>query len=161
MSRDSRERRALAVVAIVVATMSACRQKESPVEETPYPAVLGEESDAELKAKHHAEEAFTLVQPAGTFRLLIFKLPKASEADSDYRVLVYRRQGTTYVRHGAENNLVNFERPRLNEGPPRRVETTMNRLGVRHHVAIDAKGWQLVPSDGVEDGGFLIGHPQP
>lgn len=154
--------RPLAALLLVGATalgLSACRKREGLAEETPYPAVVGDESDAELRTKYHADDAFTLVQSDGSYRVLSFKLPKASEADSDYCVVAYRRQGNTYVRHGAANNLVGFERPRLSKGPPPRIETTMNRLGVRYQLAIDQKGSELVPSEGIMDGGSLIGHP--
>ncbi len=124
---------------------------------------VGDESDLVLETKYHAANAFTLVQPDGSYRALVFKLPKASEADSDYRVVAYRRQGNTYVRHGAELNLVNFERPRLNvggPGTPPRIETTENHLGVRYHIALNQKGADLVPSEGLMDGGTLVGHPK-
>jgi hypothetical protein len=151
---------AVLLVAGTSFTLLACRKHETPAEETPAPAVVGDESDAVLKTKYHADDAFTLVQSDRSYRALVFKLPKASEADSDYRVIAYRRQGNAYLRHGAEMNLVNFERPRLSTGAPPRIETTMNRLGVRYHIALDQKGAELVPSEGIMDGGFLIGHPE-
>ncbi len=103
------------------------------------------------------EDVFLLAD--GAYKAEIFKLPKANEADSDYRVVFFRREGATYVRHGAEQNLLNFERPRLNPGPPPRVETTMNRLGVHYHFVVDAKGAEMVPTEGVGDAGSLVGHP--
>jgi hypothetical protein len=65
------------------------------------------------------------------------------------------------VRHGAEINLVDFERPRLSKGTPSRIEATVNRLGVRYHIALHPKGAEVIPSEGMMDGGSLIGHPQP
>lgn len=138
----------------------ACRKHAIPGDDPSAPAVVGDESDADLRTKYHADEAFTLVQPDGAYRALVFKLPKASDADSDYRVVAYRRQGNAYVRHGAEVNLVDFERPRLSSGAPPRIETTVQRLGVRYHIALDPKGAALVPSEGFTDGGSVIGHPR-
>ena len=159
LARRSLEAMLLAGASALV--LSACRKTEGSVDETPCPAVVGDESDAELQTKHHAVDAFTLVQSDGACRVLSFKLPKATEADSDYCVVVYRRQGSMYVRHGAGITLVNFERPRLSMGPPpRRIETTMKPLGVRCHVAIDPQGSELILSEGIMDGGSLVGHPQ-
>ena len=151
---------AVLLVGAMPLTLPACQKNETPAEETPAPAVVGDESDAELKTRYHADEAFTVVQSDGAYRALVFKLPKASEADSDYRVVAYRRQGNAYVRHGAQINLVDFERPRLSNGGTLRIETTANRLGVRFHIALDQKGAELVPSEGMRDGGALIGHPR-
>jgi hypothetical protein len=148
-----------AAVALLLAGSSAmfctaCRQKEEPV-----PATVADEADGELKRQHHALDVFTLVQSDGSYRVLVFKLPKASDADSDYRLVVYRKQGGLYVRHGSEFNLVDFERPRLSSGPPPRIETTERRLGVRYHFVIDGSGAEMVPSEGTLEGGALLGHP--
>ncbi len=96
------------------------------------------------------------MQSDGTYKALVFKVPKANEADSDYRIVFYRRRGNAYVRHGAQANLVNFGRPGLSAGATPRMETTINRLGVRYHFVVGAKGAEMVPSEGVEDGGSLV-----
>lgn len=110
--------------------------------QTTAPTTVSDESDEALKTKLHIDDVFTLAQPDGVYRVLVFKLPKASDADSDFRILFYRRQGDAYVRHGAEMNIVNFERPRLTNGTPARLETVENRLGVQYFFAVDAKGWR-------------------
>jgi hypothetical protein len=66
-----------------------CKSKEITA-----PATVADESDAALKARYHADEAFTLAQPDGTYRVLVFKLPKVNDADSDYRVVFYRGKAT-------------------------------------------------------------------
>ncbi len=159
----SRFGRLLAALLLVGATAlghCACRKKASPTEEVPSPAVVGDESDAELKSRYHADDVFTLAQSDGFYRVLVFKLPMVSEPDSDFRVVAYRRRNHGYVRHGAELTLLNFEHPRLSGGSTPRIETTLKRLGVRYHIALDEKGAELVPSEGVLDGGVLIGHPR-
>jgi len=157
MKSPSVRRAPLLVLGLVLggAALTGCKSKEIDA-----PATVSDESDSTLKAKLHADDVFTLTQAEGTYRVLVFKLPKASDADSDYRVVFYRRQGDAYVRHGAETNIVNFERPRLVSGPPGRVETTENRLGVRYYFAVDAKGVEMIPLDEMTDGGALIGHPR-
>jgi hypothetical protein len=141
-------------VLLLASAATGCQSKEVPV-----PVALSEDSDATLKAKHHAEDVFNLKQADGTYKALVFKLPKASDADSDYRVVFYRQQGNSFVRHGAENNLVNFQRPRLSDGAAPRIETTENRLGVRYHFVVDAKGAEMVPSEALDDAGALVAHP--
>jgi hypothetical protein len=132
---------------------TACRQKEVPVPDT-----VADEADGDPATQHHALDAFTLVQSDGTYRALVFKLPKANDEDSDYRLVVYRKQGGVYVRRGTEFNLVNFERPRLSSGSPPRIETTERRLGVRYHFVIGESGPEMAPSE-VLEGGALLGHP--
>jgi hypothetical protein len=134
--------------------LGGCKTKEIDA-----PPTVDDESDTALKARLHADDVFTFTQSDGTYRVLVFKLPKASDPDSDYRVVFYRHQGAAYVRHGAETNIVNFERPRLSASG--RVETTENRLGVRYSFVVDAKGVEMVPSEGVADGGVVVGHPRP
>jgi hypothetical protein len=131
------------VLALLVGGVAlvGCRSKEPTA-----PEAVSDASDAALKAQFHVDEVFTLAQSDGTYRVLVFKLPKASAPDSDYRVVFYRRQGDAYVRHGAEMNIVNFERPRLNSGPPARIETAENRLGVTYYFVVDAKGVDIVPA---------------
>jgi hypothetical protein len=141
-------------VFLLASGVAGCPSKDIPV-----PAALSEDSDVILKAKYHAEDVFTLEQADGTYKALVFKLPKASAADSDYRVVFYRQEGNTFLRHGAEANLVNFERPRLSHEATPRIETTLNRLGVRYHFIVDATGAEMVPSEGLDDGGALRGHP--
>jgi hypothetical protein len=138
------------------AALTGCKSKDSDA-----PATISDESDSTLRSKLHADDVFTLTQSDGTYRVLVFKLPKASDADSDYRVVFYRREGDAYLRHGAETNIVDFERPRLMNGLPGRVETTENRLGVRYYFAVDAKGVEMVPLEGTSDGGALVGHRRP
>ena len=144
----------MALLLVGSTTLTACQPNEVPA-----PAVVSDDSDAELKIKHHAEDVFSLAQADGSYKAFVFKLPKARKADSDYRIVFYRRQGSVYVRHGAEANLVNFQRPRLSTGAMPRIETTINRLGVRYHFVVDAKGAEMVPSEGATDGGSLVGHP--
>ncbi|MBI2395502.1 MAG: hypothetical protein HYV09_38400 [Deltaproteobacteria bacterium] len=148
---------ALVLVAATSLVLPACRRKELAAADVPVPAFVGDESADVLKTRYQAVDAFTLPQANGSYRVLVFKLRKINDADSDYRVVAYRRQGDVYVRQGAEINLLDFERPRLSKGPTPRIETTMNRLGVRFHVVLDQTGAQLVPTEGTTDGGGLIG----
>lgn len=143
-----------AMIVFVGSTAVACREKEQPVPET-----VADVADGELAKQHHAIDVFTLVQPDGTYRVLVFKLPKINDADSDYRLVVYRKHGNVAVRHGDIVTLVGFGRPRLSSGPPPRIETTERRFGVRFHVGIDEKGTEMVPSETGLDGGALIAHP--
>ncbi len=143
-----------AALLLSTSTLSGCQPKEVQA-----PAELMDEADSTLKTKHRADEVLPLIGTDGTYKALVFKLPKASDADSDYRVVFYRKQGNTFLRHGAEANLVNFQRPHLSDGPNPRVETSINRLGVRYHFVVDAKGANMVPSEGADDAGALVGHP--
>ena len=123
---------------------------------------MGDEPDAVLAEKLHADAVFTLVQREGSDRAGVTKLPKVGESDSDWRVVFYRREGSVYVRHGAELNAVGFERPRLVSvpGAKERVESAERRLGVRYAFVADAKGADMVPVEGVGEGGTLVGHPR-
>jgi hypothetical protein len=120
--------------------------------------MVADEADGDLMGPEHALDVFTVVQADGSYRALVFKLPKANDEDSDYRLVFYRKQGAVYVRQGAELNLVNFERPRLSSGPPPRIETTERRLGVRYHFVMGGSGPEMVPSEGMLEGA-LVGHP--
>ena len=55
-----------------------------------------------------------------------------------------------------------FERPRLvsEPGAPPRVESAEKRLGVRYAFVVDAKGADMVPVEGVGEGGVVVGHPR-
>lgn len=91
----------------------------------------------------------------------MFKLSKINESDSDYRIVFYKKSGTTYLRHGAEANLLNFERPQLSQGTSPRLETAINKLGVKYHFKVDANGAEMIPTEGVREDGSLQGHPPP
>ncbi len=84
--------------------------------EPKYPDLIGAETNAELMKAHGCLEVFDLRQKDREYKALVFKLPKAGENDSDYRVIFYAKSNGTYRRHGAQHNLVNFERPSLRSG---------------------------------------------
>jgi hypothetical protein len=149
-------RRLLALVLALGSASLACKSKDVDV-----PATVSDEPDAVLAAKLHADEVFTLVEAEGSYRAVAYRLPKVEENDSDWRVVFYRREGSVYVRHGAELNAVGFERPRLvsEPGAPPRVESAEKRLGVRFAFVVDAKGADMVPVEGVGEGGVVVGHP--
>jgi len=138
----------------VGAASPACKEKEQPV-----PATVADLPDGELAKQHRAIEVFTLVQEEGTYRVLVFKLPKLNDQDSDYRLVTYRKQEGVCALHGHIITMTNFERPRLELGPPPRIVSTERRFGVRYHLSIDQTGTDLVPSEGFLDGGGVIGHP--
>ena len=125
------------------------------------PDSFGLEPNHELKSNFSSEDVFTLTQTVGTYKALVFRLSKVNDADSDYRVVFYKKVGERYIRHGAEANLLNFERPLLSEGSTPRVETSMNELGVKYHFIIDTKGVEMVPTEGFRADGSVKGHSAP
>ena len=64
----------------------------------------------------------------------------------------------SYRRNGAESNLVNFDRPILIAASESRIETTERRLGVKFHYEFTREGVELVPSEGTDANGALVGH---
>jgi hypothetical protein len=158
----ARARRVLALILALGSAALGCKSKATATEPD-APATVSDEPDAVLAGKLHADEVFTLAQPEGTYRAVVYNLPKASAEDSDWRVVFYRRQGSAYVRHGAELNAVNFERPRLvsEPGAPPRLESAERRLGVRFLFAVDAKGADMVPVGSVSEAGGRVGDARP
>ena len=109
----------------------------------------------------HADEVFTLARAEESYGAVVYRLPKAGESDSDWRVVFYRQEGSAYVRRGAERTAVGSEGPRRvsEPGAPPRVESAEKRLGVTYAFVVDAKGADMVPVEAVGDGGLLVGHP--
>lgn len=142
-----------AALAIVPAHMTACARAPR------VPDAFGSETDADLKRRHGCVDVIPLQEASGTFKALVFKLPRASESDSDYRIQFYRKDRETFHRHGAQQNLVNFQRPVVVGGSEPRIETVNNRLGVRFHYRLTAADVELVPSEGTGPDGALKGHP--
>ncbi|OJT25511.1 hypothetical protein BO221_06455 [Archangium sp. Cb G35] len=136
-----------------VVLLSACTRAPEP------PQTFGSESNASLQERFGCIDVMELQESSGTYKVLVFKLPKASESDSDYRLVFYRKDGATFRRHGAEQNLVNFQRPVLAGGSQPRIETVENRLGVKFHYQLTHDDVQFVPSEGTNDNGSLKGHP--
>lgn len=144
----------LILVMSTVAFLSACTRAPAP------PKTFGSESNASLQERFGCIDVMDLQEPSGTYKVLVFKLPKASESDSDYLLVFYRKDGATFRRHGAEQNIVNFKRPILSGGSKPRIETVENRLGVRFHYQLTSDDVQLVPSEGMNDDGSLKAHPE-
>jgi hypothetical protein len=116
-----------------------CARKQSA------PDHIGVESDADLKQRYGCIDVLAIEQSGVAYKALVFKLPKASESDSDYRVLFYKRMDGAYSRFGAESNLVNFERPAVVPGSPTSIETTERRVGMKFRYELSGENVELVP----------------
>ena len=134
-----------------------CRAKDASPD---APKAFEAKTTVELTQRFRCIDVFDLPETSGVYKALVFKLPKAGESDSDYRVVFYKRAHDSFVRDGAESNLVNFEQPKLSVGPASpRLETTQRRLGVKFHYQMGPNGFDLVPSEKNDDG-TLKGHPK-
>jgi len=140
-------------LAMIVVLLSACARAPEP------PKTFGSESNAVLQERFGCIDVMDLEEASGTLKVLVFKLPKASDNDSDYRLMFYRKEGATFQRHGGEQNIVNFKRPVLASGKVPRIETVENRLGVKFDYEVTTSDVQLVPSEGTYDDSSLRGHP--
>ncbi len=143
----------LILVMSTVAFLSACTRAPDP------PRTFGSEANASLQERFGCLEVMDLQESSGTYKVLVFKLPKASESDSDYLLVFYRKDGATFRRHGGEQTLVNFKRPVLAGGSKPRIETVENRFGVRFHYQLTHDDVLFVPSEGRNDDGSLKAPP--
>lgn len=147
-------RAALLSFSCTLILLAACEREPLREEPTTFAA----ESDSVLKTRFGCVDVFQLDESMGQFKALVFKLPKASESDSDYRLLFYRKDGDFYRRHGDEFNLVGFSRPLFNAGGDRHVEATQTALGVRFIFAVTKDGVEFKPSEAPYPDGSLKGH---
>jgi hypothetical protein len=132
------------LVGVFVAS-AACSRAQDPT----CPDTFDARADpAELVRAHRALDLFELIESGEAYRALVFKLPKASKEDSDYRICFYRKEGDVFRPHGAQQNIVNFERPHLSSatGKPR-LETLERRLGVPFYFRITPGGTELLPAN--------------
>jgi hypothetical protein len=136
-------RRACVLIVLAWAVLTCAKTKDPTGPET----FEAKSDQATLIQAHGAIDVFELPVGDETFKALVFKLPKASKDDSDYRIYFYRRNGEVFLRHGAEQNIVNFERPRLSTASNKlRIETIERRLGLPFHFRVTTGGVDLVPT---------------
>jgi hypothetical protein len=147
-------RTALLPFSYALMLLAACERE--PLRQDP--TTFAVESDSVLKARFGCVDVFQIDELDAQFKALVFKLPKASESDSDYRLLFYRKDGDSYHRHGAEYNLVGFSRPRFVPGGDQHVEATQTALGVKFRYTVTKDGVEFKPSEAPYPDGSLKGH---
>jgi hypothetical protein len=126
----------MAATLLAAVLLSGCARKSEP------PHALVPLPNAELVIHYGLLRVIDFVQQGVSFKLLVRR-----DGSSDFRVTCYRLQGGRFLRHGAEENLVGFSEPRLEQRVDSRVVTTHRRSGSTFFFEF-LPAFGLVPENG-------------
>jgi len=130
----------MAVVLVLVLT--ACPSSRDARAVAPDSIPASEPVEA-LALKYQSVAAYEAVADGVEFRVLVYR-----DYESDHRIMVYRRSGHFYRRHGAEFNLLGYSEPAPSELCGGCIRTVHRETGSAEQLVLTAETVDLVPEEG-------------
>jgi len=135
--------RLLPAAAISVLLLGACSPGRDSVVPAPdsFPASTPVE---DLAATYKSAAAYKLSADGEEFRVLIYR-----DFESDHRILVYRRNGPSFHRHGAEFNILGSLEPAPSDLCGGCIRVVLRSGGAGDRLVVTVREVDLVPEEGV------------